>query len=54
MNGFDRFMEDRGYTQDQAPEAFAQWLANETGGRVTGVATDLSGAVQADPEEVTP
>lgn len=48
---FDRFMEERGYTQKQAPEAFAQWLANKTDERVTGVATDLSGAVQADPDD---
>ncbi len=46
---FDRFAEANGYTREQAPEAFAAWLASKTGKRVSGVALDLSGAVQADP-----
>lgn len=47
---FDAFMEERGYSQDEAPEAFAQWLANESGEPVSGIATDLSNAVRAEPE----
>jgi hypothetical protein len=46
---FDRFVEEKGYKGSELPEAFAAWLANKTGKRVTGIATDLSGAVQADP-----
>lgn len=52
MNGFeefDRYFDDNGYAPGQEPEAFAAWLASKTGERVSGVALDLSGAVQADP-----
>lgn len=46
---FDAFFEEGGYEDGQEPEAFAEWLADKTGRRITGVAVDLSGAVQADP-----
>lgn len=45
---FDDFCEERGYRRDQAPEAFAAWLASKTGKPVDGFATDLSAAVHAD------
>lgn len=45
---FDRFFDEQGYQDGQEPEAFAAWLASLTGERVSGVALDLSGAVQAD------
>lgn len=49
---FDRFMEEGGYAQDEAPQAFADWLAGKTRQRVVGISEE--GAVQADPPEEQP
>jgi hypothetical protein len=51
VSEFDRFFEEHGYQNGQEPEAFAAWLANATGHRISGLALDGSGAVQADPEQ---
>jgi hypothetical protein len=45
---FDRFFDEHGYKDGEEPQAFADWLARKTGDRVSGIALDLSGAVQAD------
>jgi hypothetical protein len=49
---FDRFFDEEGYQVGEEPEAFAAWLAGKTGHRVSGIALDLSGAVQADPPRI--
>lgn len=53
-SAFDRFAEENGYTREQAPEAFAAWLASLTGEKVSGVALDLSGAVAVSPSVSSP
>lgn len=37
---FDRFVDERGYTPDEIPQAFADWLAEKTGDRVIGASTE--------------
>lgn len=49
---FDRFFYEHGYKEGEEPQAFADWLSGKTGDRVSGIALDLSGAVQADPPGV--
>ncbi|MGH2362655.1 MAG: hypothetical protein ACRDGM_19180 [bacterium] len=48
---FDRYCEERGiHDPKDYPQAFADWLAGETGEQVIGVALDLSGVVEGKPK----
>lgn len=46
---FDAWFDEHGYEDGQEPEAFAAWLAEQTGAAVDGLAMDLSSAVHAEP-----
>jgi hypothetical protein len=47
---FDRYVEEHGIPEKDLPEAFAQWLANLTGGTITGEPADGEGPTfKAEP-----
>jgi hypothetical protein len=43
---FDRFFEERGYAEHEAPQALADFLSERTGRAVSGVALDLTAAIR--------
>jgi len=47
MREFDRWAEEHGYSTEESPQAFADYLASKTGDRVVGISED--GAVEGKP-----
>jgi hypothetical protein len=45
---FDIFFDEHGYKDGDEPQAFADWLASQTGEKVVGISED--GAVEGHPE----
>jgi len=45
---FDVFFEENNYEPGDEPQAFADWLASQTGDRVVGMSTE--GVVVAEPD----
>ena len=50
MEEFDRWAAERGIPPDDLPDAFAQWLANQTGAPVVGRSEGEDPTVVAVPE----
>jgi hypothetical protein len=46
---FDSWFEESDYTKGEEPKAFAEWLAAQTGTRITGRPLDGSETFEADP-----
>jgi hypothetical protein len=51
FSGFDRYCQEHNVTPEDAPEAFAQWLADASGQAIIGGPVDEAPTVVALPDE---